>query len=265
MKYKLCIVGFGVMGQAITQRIIEGGKLLPQEICVFDSIAEKISAFPHAVVRKSSAREAIAEADTVLIAVKPQHFSELASQADFSSVNTIISIMAGVKIAAIRQKTQSVNGIVRVMPNTPCALGKGVCGVTFDNVESSARAFIWDLLSACGGVVELEEKYFDAVTSVSGSGPAYVYMFAEGMINGGMNGGLTYEQSKALALDTIIGAAELAKRSDEPLSVLVDRVCSKGGTTIEAVESYRENNLVGIVSDGVDACRKKSAILSERA
>lgn len=263
MKYKLCIIGFGVMGQAITQRIIEDGKLVPEEICVYDSLSDKISSFPHAVVAKNSAREAVDEADRVLIAVKPQHFPELATQADFTKVNTLISIMAGVKIAAVRKNTKSENGIVRVMPNTPCALGKGVCGVAFDSVCDDEKEFIINLLSSCGGVVQLEEKYFDAVTSVSGSGPAYVYMFAEGMIKGGMNGGLTYEQSKSLALDTIIGAAELAKKSDEPLSVLVDRVCSKGGTTIEAVETYRANNLVGIVSAGVDACRRKSVILSE--
>ena len=120
------------------------------------------------------------------------------------------------------------------------------------------------MLSACGGVVILDESKFDAVTSVSGSGPAYVYMFAKGMIEGGMNGGLSYEESKQLALNTIIGAADLALNSEENLDTLVDKVCSKGGTTIEAVEVYKDRNLVEIVAEGVEACRKKSALLSEK-
>lgn len=265
MKYKLGVLGFGVMGQAITSRILADGKLSGEEICVYDKDGEKIKSFAFAVKTMNSVGEVISSSERILIAVKPQQFKELTDGNDFSKLTTIISIMAGVKIKTIREQLGTVGGIVRVMPNTPCALGKGVCGIAFDNVDDKEKEFVTDLLSSCGGVVRLQESNFDAVTSVSGSGPAYVYMFAEGMINGGMNGGLTYGQSKALALDTIIGAAELAKRSEEPLSVLVDRVCSKGGTTIEAVEVYRNKGLVELVSEGVEACRKKSVLLSEKA
>ena len=105
---------------------------------------------------------------------------------------------------------------------------------------------------------------FDAVTSISGSGPAYVYMFADAMVKAGINGGLTEEESKLLALATIEGSALYASEAEFDLETLVQRVCSKGGTTIEAVNVFNEFDLYGIVDKAIGACRKKSEYLSEK-
>lgn len=265
MQYKIGVIGFGVMGQAIISRIIASGKLNAGEICAYDSDEDKLTRFIYNIHIADSVEDLVRRSERVMFAVKPQHYGEICSLVDFNSVKTAISIMAGVKTSTLREKLKNNNaGIVRIMPNTPCALGKGVCGVYFDKTDKVERDFIVDLMTSCGGVVAVAEEKFDAVTSVSGSGPAYVYLFADGMIKGGMNGGLSYEESRTLALDTIIGAAELAKRSEEPMETLIERVCSKGGTTIEAVEVYRSNNLTELIAEGVDACREKSVKLSER-
>ena len=265
MKYQIGVVGFGVMGQAIIKRILSENTLKPQEVAVFDIAEEKIKAFPYEISVCNSFSELISSSERILFAVKPQHYAELCKETDFGQITKVMSIMAGVKINVLKSKLNNFRGsIVRIMPNTPCANGKGVCGVAFDGTDETEKLFVEKMLSACGGVVILDESKFDAVTSVSGSGPAYVYMFAKGMIEGGMNGGLSYEESKQLALNTIIGAADLALNSEENLDTLVDKVCSKGGTTIEAVEVYKDKNLVEIVAEGVEACRKKSALLSEK-
>ena len=113
--------------------------------------------------------------------------------------------------------------------------------------------------------MEIEEEGFDAVTSVSGSGPAFVYMFIDAMIKGGMAGGLSYEQSKVLTLSTIMGTTEIVRTADPDLDLddAVEKVCSKGGTTIEAVSVYRNAGMEKIIVEGINACRKRSEELSK--
>lgn len=263
MRYKLGVIGFGVMGRALTGGILTSGKLLPEEIIVFDVDKSKIEMFPYKVAAAESLDET-ANSERILLAVKPQKFPDIRINRNLLTRKTIISVMAGIKILSLREKYSRNNRFVRIMPNTPCRLGAGVMGMCFEDVSDAEKRYVIDLFSGCGEVVVTDEKNFDAVTSVSGSGPAYVYMFAEGMIKGGMDGGLSYEESKILALNTIIGSALLAKESDLPMDVLTDRVCSKGGTTAEAVKVFRERGLTDILRDGIKACREKSADLGEK-
>lgn len=263
MKYTLGIIGVGVMGQAIMSRIIDNGVIDAAKISAFDIDQAKIKQIPYNIDSMLSAQELLDNAEFVLIAVKPQHYSSIFDNVVFNQNNTILSIMAGVKISTLRQKINTVCPIVRIMPNTPCRIGKGVSALCFENVPEDKKSFVIAMFDACGATVVVKEELFDAVTSVSGSGPAYVYMFADAMIKGGLSGGLNYEDSKQLALNTIIGTAELALQSEEQLSVLTDRVCSKGGTTIEAVEVFRKRDLEGIIVEGMTACKNKSKILSE--
>lgn len=263
MKYSLGVIGFGVMGQAIVKRALEKQVLSAEEVLVYDVDVEKIKNSGAAVSIAVSANELVKNSDRVFLAVKPQQYTEIVKNLDFSTVKTIITIMAGVSTNILRQKTDFDGGIVRVMPNTPCALGKGVCAYYCDNVPLEEKSFVESVLSSCGDIVPITQDQFDAVTGVSGSGPAYVYLIAQGMIQGGVEGGLSYEQSKTLALNTLIGAAELAKTAKEDLDTLIDRVCSKGGTTIEAVKVYRENGLTDLIAKGIGACRKRSSELGK--
>ena len=263
-KYKLGIIGTGVMGQAILHSAVSAGFLKQNDISLFDVNEDVLSQFSNTYATFSSAQDLLDQTEYVLFSVKPQHFEALASSINVKPHNNFISIMAGLSTNTIQKKLASRVPITRVMPNTPCKVGYGTCAICFDNVTKEAETFVSDLFSPCGKVFRIEEKYFDAVTSVSGSGPAYVYMFLQGMIQGGINGGLTDTQSKELAINTMIGAAKLAEVSNESLDVLVERVCSKGGTTIEAVNTYRENNLTEIIAKGIDACRKRSEELSKQ-
>lgn len=262
MRYKLGIFGTGTMGQAILSRIVAEKKLKPEQIALYDINTERLMTFTDGYKLCSEPQQIADECEFILFSVKPQHFRSITDVVRFSEKNTILSIMAGVKIATLRAALNYPCPIVRIMPNTPCKFGKGVCGVHCSDVNKDAENTVCDWLSACGGIVPIEEKYFDAVTSVSGSGPAYVYMFIKGMIRGGMEGGLTFEQSKELTLATLVGSAEMVKHSDEPLPELIEKVCSKGGTTIEAVNLYRKNNLEETIIAGINACRKRSEELS---
>ncbi|MBR1747786.1 MAG: pyrroline-5-carboxylate reductase [Clostridia bacterium] len=263
MKYTLGVIGFGVMGQAIVKRAVTAGVLSASDVIVYDIDAKKITDNGLGFIVANDVSVVLEQAERVLFAVKPQHYADIIRDRDLSEIKTILSIMAGVKTATLREKCNFSGGIVRIMPNTPCGLGKGVCAYYADRALYEEIAFVTRILNSCGEIVPIPEESFDAVTSVSGSGPAYVYTFAQGMIEGGMNGGLTYEQAKVLALNTLIGAAELAKRSDEPLEELVQKVCSKGGTTIEAVKIYQDKGLATIIAEGIDACRIRSKELSE--
>ena len=120
------------------------------------------------------------------------------------------------------------------------------------------------MLKTCGTTLVIEESKFDAVTSISGSGPAYVYTFANAMVQAGVKGGLTFEESKLLTLATIEGSALYANVAEYELETLVERVCSKGGTTIEAVNVFKNRGLSEIVGEGIEACREKSKLLSEK-
>ena len=263
MKYNLGIIGIGTMGQAILTRIVGENKLAPAQIALYDVDRDKLSALSDKYAICNNTQEIADQCRVVLFAVKPQHYRSVTEATRFSEKNTILTIMAGVTIGSLRSALNYPCPIIRIMPNTPCMLGKGVYAIKCDGVDEKTQTEVSDWLSACGKQVAIEENFFDAVTSVSGSGPAYVYMFIEGMIRGGMQGGLTYEQSKDLTLETFIGTAEMVKRSSEPLPVLIDKVCSKGGTTIEAVNVFRNERLEETIIAGVDACRRRSEQLSK--
>ncbi|MDE7209221.1 MAG: pyrroline-5-carboxylate reductase, partial [Clostridia bacterium] len=109
----------------------------------------------------------------------------------------------------------------------------------------------------------VEEKYFDAVTSISGSGPAYVYYFIKAMIDGGIKGGLSFDQSKELTIATMIGASKMVANSSEELDTLIQKVCSKGGTTIQAIDTFREKSIDKSIIEGIEKCRKRSEELSK--
>ena len=257
MKYKLGIIGIGVMGQAILNAIVNQNIVSNKEIALFDISHEKLMQF-NEFAKFNSANELIQNSHYILIAVKPQNFKELSEDINCTDDNIIISIMAGLKISSIRALLNSNCGIARIMPNTPCKIGCGISAISYSNITKEQQDFIRAIFKACGEVIDIDESQFDAITSVSGSGPAYVYTFIDAMIKGGIDGGLSYDESKKLTIQTIIGTAQLALNSDDDMDILIDRVCSKGGTTIEAIDFFKKNGLTKIIRDGMLACKNKS-------
>lgn len=265
MKFKLGIIGTGVMANAIIDIAINSKKISPKKVIAFDIDENKLEEISKKGITPSKSLDyLINNSEIVMLSVKPQHYAEILEQHSFENVNTIISIMAGVKVATIKNKLHTKTcGIARVMPNAPCKIGMGYTGLFFDGVKKDDTKFITELFSACGETEIILEEQFDALTSISGSGPAYVYMFINGIIKGGLDGGLSYDQAKNMAISTIIGATSLASTSTEEMDSLVEKVCSKGGTTIEAVNVFRRNKLEETLEEGIRACRKRSKELSE--
>ena len=268
MKYKLGFIGTGVMAGAIIKRIIGASESLNLDlsnIVAYDLDENKLNDFASLGISKGkSANDVLENAEIVMLGVKPQFYADILKTATCINAKTILSIMAGVKISTLRKYLGESIGIVRIMPNTPCVVGKGVMALTFYNCESDVKDFVLSLLNTCGKTLIIDESKFDAVTSISGSGPAYVYAFADAMVQAGIKGGLTKEESKLLTLATLEGSASYAGVAEFELDTLVDRVCSKGGTTIEAVTIFKNKGLAEIVGEGIDACREKSKLLSEK-
>ena len=149
------------------------------------------------------------------------------------------------------------------MPNTPAMIGKGISALCFEGYSDLEKNFVRSIFESIGEAIYLNEGLFHAVTSISGSGPAYVYTFINAMIKGGVEGGLSESDSRKLAIATTIGAAEMALRNpDKSIDELINAVCSKGGTTIEAIKSFKRDNLEDIIIKGIKACRLRSEELS---
>lgn len=260
-KFTLGIIGVGNMASAILGGILRGGLLPAGRIIVSDRDEEKLAVMAQNGVSVTSDNRAVASScEYLMFAVKPQVapavFEEIAQSV---SAGTVISIMAGVTVAKLRAALGERN-YVRVMPNTPALVGEGMSVIAFG--EGGRSQFVLDVFASIGKVAELGEDKFDAVTSLSGSGPAYVYMFIKALIDGGVENGLDPDTAKLLAVQTVRGSAKMAGLSTKPITELIDAVCSKGGTTIQAVESFRQDGLEDIVKKGMAKCKKRSEELA---
>ncbi len=217
------------------------------------------------VSRLNANAELFAQADVVFLAVKPQYFSQAVVAGEIAPVVSsretspvVVSVMAGVPMDKIEERT-SVKTIARVMPNTPCLVGEGAMAVAFsDSVGQESRDAICGFLESTGVVLNVDEGKLDAVTGLSGSGPAFVFEFIDALSSGGVKCGLTREVSMKLAIQTVLGAAKLAAETGEHPVVLRDRVTSPGGTTIAGLKAMSDRGLEGAVMAAVEAAKLRS-------
>lgn len=268
-QFKLGVIGCGFMSKSILKGVVLSEFLRAKKIIVSDLKQENLEEVNYELgVNVTNDNRYVAEnCEYLLFAVKPQNFLEVAEGLKGIRPPKVISIMAGVKKAFIKNSLGV--GLIRVarcMPNLPCSIGSGMMGVDMSdyNKNPDDTEFIYNLFSCLGQVLSISEDKLDAVTGISGSGPAYVFMFIDSLVDAGIKQGLTKDEAKMLAVQTVLGGAEMVQHSEKPLSELIMNVCSKGGTTIEAVKVFEENNFRGIVSDAVAACVKRSKELSER-
>lgn len=217
------------------------------------SISEKIDA-------------ALAQLDVIVLAVKPQQMREVVVQLrPHMRAQLILSIAAGIRASDLSRWLDNYGAIVRTMPNTPALIGKGITGMAaLDGVSDAQRAAADAIMRAVGETVWLgDETLIDPVTAVSGSGPAYVFYFIEAMQQAALEMGLTAEQGKALALATFAGAAQLAAQSDEPVSLLRERVTSKGGTTYAALQSMEADGVAAAIGRALKVAAARGKELGE--
>ena len=243
----IAFIGGGNMASAIIGGLIHQGQ--PASLIeVVEPWAEAREALRknYGIEAQAEAGPALQRAGIVVWAVKPQTFKAAAAQAKpFTQDALHLSVAAGIRSDSIAQWLGS-ERIVRTMPNTPALVGKGMSALfARPAVGASERAQVEAIMATTGEFLWVEtERQLDAVTALSGSGPAYVFYFLEAMARAGASMGLSPEQAHQLAVGTFVGASELARRSDDPPAVLRERVTSKGGTTYAALQSM-EKDAVG--------------------
>lgn len=259
-KFKLGVIGCGFMASAIINGAISSCILAPNQIIVSDINQSALDKFTSMGVCTITDNAQLANScEFVLFAIKPQTLQTVLSQIQNCSCDKLISIMAGVKKEKIKSTFPN-SKIARCMPNTPCSLGCGAIGLDLSDFDNESDIdFINKLLNSLACVVHVSEDKLNAVTGISGSSPAYFYLFLKGIIESGVKQGLNYNDAKLLAVNTMIGAGKMVLFNDEKnLDELINAVCSKGGTTIEAIKVYNDSGLTEITNKAVDACVKRA-------
>jgi len=257
------ILGAGVMGGTILSGLLAAGTD-PMTLRVAEQRprrqAELSTAHPGVAV-VASAAEAVAGADTVLVAVKPQDVPEVLKEiaAAVAPGALIVSVAAGVESATIERHLPDGHPVVRVMPNTPAAVGEGMAALAAGRhatAEHLDRASV--ILSAVGKVVVVPEKYLDAVTAISGSGPAYVMFVVEAMIDAGVMLGLPRGTATELVVQTVFGSAKLLLATGQHPTVLRENVTSPGGTTTAALRELEAHRVKAAFLDAMEAACRRS-------
>ena len=261
MTQKIFFIGVGNMGGAILKGLLQAKKS-PQDILFFepnDLTAKEYESF--GALRVSSFAEGINEAETAFICVKPQIFNTVVSswKKDLQQVSkkVFISIMAGIPSTTLKNELGS-HEVLRVMPNLPLTVGKGAIALSADFVSEETLVLAESIFKNVGNTVRVQESWMDAVTGLSGSGPAYVFEFIEGLIMGGVKMGLTRAAAKELVLATLEGSLELLKQSSKEPQALTAMVSSPGGTTIAGLQVLEEKAFRGLLMRTVEAATLRS-------
>ena len=264
MKFKLGVIGAGNMANAIINGILSSKFISAENIAVTDIDENKLITFKEKglFVKCNSNSEIANNSEYLLFAIKPQIFNSIINEFNNCQAKNLISIMAGITIEKLRTGT-GIKSVCRIMPNTRCMKNEGMSALCFENYSKESENFVKNIFEKLGKTLITNENKLDAVTSVSGSGPAYVFEFAKAMIEGGTDGNLSEEESKLLTLQTIKGAVKMLESFQGNIDNLTEAVCSKGGTTIQAINYFREKNLNNIIREGMKLCKKRSEQLSK--
>jgi pyrroline-5-carboxylate reductase len=253
----LGFLGFGNMGGAILKGLLKAGTLLPENAVIYDIDADKAAAAAELGVKWATSPEELAAAsDIVMLAVKPQTMADALGQIKpaLNPRTLVISIAAGISIGFLQGRLGNEFRVVRVMPNTPALVSAGAAGIALsENCTPTDAAVTRAIFNAVGIAERVPESMIDAVTALSGSGPAYFFYMIECLVNAAVAEGLEPAQAARLAAQTMYGAAKLLIETQEPAAVLRERVTSKGGTTFAALEAFRAGNFEQLIAAGVRA------------
>lgn len=263
MSMRIGLIGGGFMGEACVSALLKGGVTQPDAVTVSDvaDARRKHLASEYGVSVTSESADAAQNADIVVLAVKPQEFPSVASslQGRLAGSQTVLSIMAGLPISSVTEALAH-DAVVRVMPNTAAFVGEAMSvWLATDAVSDAALEAVEKLLSALGREVRVsDEKYLDMATAVSGSGPGFVFLFLETLIDAAVNIGLRRDLAEELALQTVHGAVSLAKETGKHPAELRNMVTSPAGTTAAGLQVLEEAGLRAAVIDAVEASYQRA-------
>jgi pyrroline-5-carboxylate reductase len=265
MSVKLGVIGGGVMGSAIVSRLLSQGTYQSPDILIGEpTIEQRTSLQQQFGVQVTDNNNLVAMAPVLLLAVKPQIFDKVVAElTQPNPTQIVISILAGVSIAQLERAFPD-RAVIRAMPNTPATVGMAMTAISAgSHVDAQQLELATKIFQAIGEVVSVPESLMDAVTGLSGSGPAYVAIAIEALADGGVAAGLPRQIADRLALQTVLGTAQLLNESRIHPAQLKDRVTSPGGTTITGVAKLEQAGFRSALIEAVIAAANRSRELGK--
>jgi len=263
----VAFIGAGNMASAMVEGLLSKKALTAHSIKCLGGAGTTAAnlAKKTGITQVSTAEALLADTDTLIVAFKPQHLAALGSHyASITEGRLIVSVLAGKRIETLAAIFPKARNIVRCMPNTPGKIGAGITGwCSKSELSADDQVAVANLLGALGKAVHIEENQMDALTGVSGSGPAYVFEFAAALREAGIEAGLSKDTSETLAIETLLGAAKLLASENKPAEVLRDQVTSPNGTTFAGLKRLSEGSFRHLIKETVLAAKKRSEELSK--
>lgn len=261
------IIGAGKMGTALISGLLRAGVVGKDSLCASDISPERryhISE-TYGIRCLSDNKEVVTNSDIVIIAVEPGHVKTVLEDIGEDLTNqTLVSIAVGISIDFLKRNLLRAVPIVRIMPNNPCMVGEGMIVLTpSPEVSEEELKAVEEIFSSVGRVLVLDESLFDAVTGLSGSGPAYVYLAIEGLIEGGVKAGLSEDKALTLAAQTIVGAGRMVLETGTHPARLREMVTTPGGTTIEGLKELERGDVKASFARAVERAAQRSRELAK--
>ena len=269
LSHTIGFIGAGQMARALAGGFVRAGLVAANRCVASDAAPAALAQFADAVPGATTVAEnslVVRDAPVVFLAVKPQTMPAILAelQDQWTEKHLVISIAAGVTLATLEKGLGPASRLVRVMPNTPCLVGQSASAFALGRGASDDdAALVEELLSSVGRSFRVPEKLLDAVTGLSGSGPAYVYLVIEALSDGGVLMGLPRDVATALAAQTVLGAATMVLSTGEHPRVLADRVTSPGGTTIAGLKALESGGLRATLIQAVEAATRRATELGQ--
>ncbi|WP_427888339.1 pyrroline-5-carboxylate reductase [Kribbella sp. GL6] len=265
MSAQVAVLGAGVMGETLLSGLIRAGRR-PEDLLITERRPERAAELRERYgVDVVSNLEAAKRADTLVLVVKPQDMPDLLAEIApaVEPTQTIVSLAAGISTGFVESRLPEGVAVVRVMPNTPALVDEGMAAISRGaHCDESHLELAESLLAATGRVVRVPEKQQDAVTAISGSGPAYIFFVVESMIEAGVHMGLPRNTATELVVQTVVGSAKLLRETGEHPTVLRERVTSPGGTTAAAVRELEDHKVRAAFLSAIEAARNRSRDLA---
>lgn len=266
---KIGFIGTGNMGSAIIKGLVTSGVVSADKINIYDINTEKSEELSkeYNVKVLHDEIEIVENSDIIILSVKPDIYTPILEKIKdrIGKDKIIFTIAAGISINYVESIIGTDRKIVRTMPNTPAQVLEGMTAAVFNkNINENEKKVIFSLLNSFGKSIELEENLIHAFTGISGSLPAYVYIFMEALADGGVLEGIPRNRAYEIIAQTVKGSAQMLIQSEKHPGTLKDEVTSPGGTTIEALKVLENGNFRGTVINAVNACVKKSKKMSEK-